>query len=109
MIPFALTLLNLFAAQASATCNPSCEPAVKVIQGKQNEEERVKLVLAKNEDYLKKNPTASPSVTVKIRSNILMSKLQIETLLNENTVLIAEAQKKGCQECLKPNQNTNGK
>ncbi len=109
MFLFVLLSLSGLTSKVYAACTPACEPAVKVIQAKRSEGERIKVILEKNEDYLKKNPTASPSITVKIRSNILMSKLQIETLANENTVLIADAQKKGCQECLKPNPNTNEK
>jgi hypothetical protein len=56
-------------------------------------------VLRKNRDYLAKNPDASPSAKIKVRSNIALAEIQIETITNQIALLSGEMQKKGCAEC----------
>ena len=108
-----LSLLSLLlltqSPSAFASCPPKCIPNLKAFDFKQKEFARINLILSKNEAYLVKYPQVSPSLLIKIRSNILMSKLQIETLQNQITVLTAENFSKGCRECLTPNPSTNGK
>ena len=93
------TLITL-AEFAKAECTPACLEIVKKIPPKDQELLLVKTILGKNEAYLKEHPDASSSLIAKVRSNILMSKLQIETLQNESQFIKDEIQKKGCQECL---------
>jgi hypothetical protein len=56
-------------------------------------------VLKKNRDYLTKNPDASASAKIKVRSNIAMAEIQIETITNQISLLSVEMKKKGCAEC----------
>ena len=56
-------------------------------------------VLKKNRDFLVEHPEASPSAKIKVRSNIAMAEIQIETISNQVSLLSAEMKKKGCAEC----------
>jgi hypothetical protein len=70
------------------------------LQEKTEKLQRTQIILQKNEDYMKKNPEASPSIAIKVRSNILVSKLQIETLQNEKVLIEKTISEKGCGACL---------
>ena len=96
---FVFFTLIIFAELAKAECTPACSEIVNKIPLKDQELLRVKTILGNNEAYLKDHPDASSSIIAKLRSNILMSKLQIETLQNESQFIKDEIQKKGCQEC----------
>lgn len=56
-------------------------------------------VLQKNQEYLAKNPDAPPSAKIKVRSNIAMAELQIETVSNQFEIRNEELKKKGCPPC----------
>jgi len=56
-------------------------------------------VLQKNQEYLAKNPDAPPSAKIKVRSNIAMAELQIETVSNQIELRNEELKKKGCPPC----------
>lgn len=58
-----------------------------------------KEVLRKNQEYLAKNPEVSPSAKIKVRSNIAMAQLQIETVSNQIEIRNEELKKKGCPPC----------
>jgi hypothetical protein len=81
------------------TCLGPCDAIVRSLQEKSEKLERTQIILQKNEDYMKKNPDASPSIAIKVRSNILVSKLQIETLQNERVLIEKTITEKGCGKC----------
>ncbi len=58
-----------------------------------------KEVLRKNQEYLVNNPGASASAKIKVRSNIAMAQLQIETVSNQIEIRNEELKKKGCPPC----------
>jgi hypothetical protein len=95
-------LIQLLSTPAPAgNCPGNCAPAVAQLAKKEGELGKIRDILAKNEEYLKRNPSVSPSIAVKIRSNIMISKLQIETAQNEKVLLEASLEKQGCKECKK--------
>ncbi len=81
------------------TCLGPCDGIVRSLQEKSEKLERTQIILQKNEDYMKKNPEASPSIAIKVRSNILVSKIQIETLQNERVLIEKTITEKGCGKC----------
>jgi hypothetical protein len=93
-----LLLLNSTYSFAQ-TCGAHCTPLVTSLSEKSDRLERTQVILKKNEEYLKKNPNASASISVKVRSNILVSKLQIETFQNEKILIEKTIQEKGCNQC----------
>ncbi len=96
-----LLVLNLpLYSHALTQCGPECPDLGKRASEKQVELARIRIILAKNEDLLKANAAASPSLLVKLRSSAIMSKLRIETLQNENQVIGDQLKAKGCQSCL---------
>ncbi len=98
-------LIQLLSTPASAgNCAGTCAPAVAQWEKMENQLDKIRDILAKNEEYLKRNPSVSPSIAVKIRSNIMISRLQIETAQNEKALLEASLERQGCRECRK---NTN--
>ncbi len=100
LVLIALLVQSVFVAPASAeTCIGPCDGIVRSLTEKSEKLERTQVILQKNEDYLKKNPDASPSISVKVRSNILVSKLQIETLQNEKILIEKTITEKGCGKC----------
>lgn len=100
-------LLQLFSsARADGLCPGHCGPFVKEVAAKTAEIKRMADILARNEAFLKKN-AVSTSVSVKIGSNILIAKLQIETLQNEKAVVEKSASEKGCKTCLNPSAKGN--
>ncbi len=86
-------------ALAQQNCPGPCVPVLKSLNIKETELQRVQTILQKNEDYLKKNTSVSASISVKIRSNILISRLQIETVQNEKTMIEKTLQHQGCSGC----------
>ena len=97
---FFFVLINLMTAHAHAQQNcMSCAPLINSLNTKDEQLDRTRIILKKNEDYLKDNPSASTSILVKVRSNILVSRLQIETLQNEKQLLENSVQEKGCDSC----------
>lgn len=100
----AFILLNL-PAQAHAACAPDCSKLAKVSEFKNTELLRIKNILQKNREYLQNYPKSITGVVIKIKSNILMCNLQIETLENQLTLQNNESNSKGCGECLTPNLN----
>ena len=98
-------VIQMFSAIAGAeTCPGKCAPGVAQLMKKEVELLKIREILAKNEDYLRRNPSVSPSIAVKIRSNIMISRLQIETTQNERSILEASLERQGCKGCRK---NTN--
>ena len=99
MILYLLIPLLFSPAHAAGNCPANCTPAIARLASKEGELAKIRDILAKNEDYLRRNPSVSPSVAVKIRSNIMISRLQIETAQNEKSVLETSLDKQGCKEC----------
>ncbi len=99
MILYLLIPLLFSSAHAAGTCPASCTPAVERLTIKEGELAKIREILAKNENYLKRNPSVPPSVAVKIRSNIMISRLKIETAQNEKTILETSLDSQGCKEC----------
>ena len=98
MLILALIQIMLSDSHAQQNCM-NCAPLIKSLDEKVAQLERVKVILSKNEEYLKNNPSASTSIIVKVRSNILVSRLQIETLQNEKQLVENSVQEKGCESC----------
>ena len=101
-----LTLIALIAFQAAAfagECNGNCAPLVTSLSQKETELTRIKDILKKNEDYLQRKTNIPTSISVKVRSNIVISKLQIETIENERTAINQTIEKQGCKQCKMPN------
>jgi hypothetical protein len=95
-----LFLLTSLASVAKAeVCLGPCDGMVRSLQEKTEKLQRTQVILQKNEDYMKKNPEASPSIAIKVRSNILVSKIQIETLQNEKVLIEKTISEKGCGQC----------
>ncbi len=94
-----MLLLHLTQDAVAETCIGPCDGIVRSLQEKSEKLKRTQIILQKNEDYLKKNPDASPSISIKVRSNILVSKLQIETLQNEKVLIEKTITEKGCGPC----------
>ena len=59
------------------------------------------MIYRKNKDYLNSHPDAESSVAVKVRSNLFVTTLQIETTENEISVLENKIKKQGCGQCKK--------
>jgi hypothetical protein len=102
-VPFLILQLLLLSqltpvAQAE-TCIGPCDGLVRSLREKSEKLQRTQIILQKNEDYMKKNPEVSPSISIKVRSNILVSKLQIETLQNEKVLIEKTISEKGCGAC----------
>jgi hypothetical protein len=99
-----LTLLALIAFHAptlasAGECNGNCAPLLTSLSHKENELTRIKDILRKNEEYLQKKAPLPTSISVKVRSNIVISKLQIETIENERTAINQTLEKQGCKKC----------
>lgn len=94
-----LLLATLTQVAQAETCIGPCDGIVRSLLEKGEKLQRTQIILQKNEDYMKKNPDASPSIAIKVRSNILVSKLQIETLQNEKVLIEKTISEKGCGSC----------
>lgn len=90
---------SLTQVSRAETCIGPCDALVGSLQEKTAKIQRTQIILQKNEDYMKKNPEATPSIAIKVRSNILVSKLQIETLQNEKVLIEKTISEKGCGTC----------
>ena len=92
--------IQIFSPVAHAEpCIGPCDGLMRSLIEKTDKLGRTQVILQKNEDYLKKNPDASPSISIKVRSNILVSRLQIETLQNEKILIEKSVTEKGCGKC----------
>ena len=97
-----LTLIALIAFHApsfAGDCNGNCTPLLTSLSQKETELTRIKDILKKNEEYLQKKTNLPTSISVKVRSNIVISKLQIETIENERTAINQTLDKQGCKQC----------
>lgn len=94
-----LLISSLSSIAKAETCIGPCNGMVRSLQEKTDKLQRTLVILQKNEDYMKKNPDASPSIAIKVRSNILVSKIQIETLQNEKVLIEKTISEKGCGQC----------
>jgi hypothetical protein len=92
-------LISLVSVAKAEVCIGPCDGMVRNLQEKTEKLQRTQVILQKNEDYMKKNPEASPSIAIKVRSNILVSKIQIETLQNEKVLIEKTISEKGCGKC----------
>ena len=94
-----LFLTSLTQVAQAETCIGPCDGMVRSLREKAEKIQRTQIILQKNEDYMKKNPEAAPSISIKVRSNILVSRLQIETLQNEKVLIEKTISEKGCGAC----------
>ena len=91
----------LFPSHAFAvSCHDDCPKRKSELTEKKIERDRMKIILSRNEDFLKRNPSANPSIVMKIQSNKIMARLEIETLENEILPLAEFVEKQGCSKCL---------
>jgi hypothetical protein len=98
---FFLAIYFLLPAPAFAvSCHKDCLKRKSELTEKTIERDRMKIILARNEDFLKRNPNANPSIVMKIQSNKIMARLEIETLENEILPLAEFVEKQGCSKCL---------
>lgn len=81
-----------------ASC-PECPPIVDAVKTKTEKQNKLGVILKKNQDYLAQNPNVNSSIKIKIQSNILMTNVQIETVQNELTDLNKNLKEKGCDQC----------
>ncbi len=86
--------LTIFAQDCS-----ECKKEATEIQQKTNFKERAALILKKNQDYMAAHPNAPESLAIKVRSNIIVTMMQIETSENEITLLQGNLKTKGCSKC----------
>jgi hypothetical protein len=91
-------LLSASKALAIA-CNDKCPERKAAIDAKIIAKERMKSVLERNEAFLKNNPGVNPSIIMKIQSNKIIARLEIETLENEIIPLKEFVEKEGCSQC----------
>ncbi|NDG86044.1 MAG: hypothetical protein EBX52_13525 [Proteobacteria bacterium] len=101
-----LIIIALAALSGSAhaqKCTGNCTALVVSLSKKDVELARIKDILKKNEDYLQKHAAIPPSISVKVHSNLVISKLQIETIQNERTVIFKNIEKQGCKQCQSKN------
>ncbi len=96
---FAFSLFIAGTAWA-VSCHEKCPEKKTELANKTRERDRMKIVLSRNEDFLKKNPNVNPSIVMKIQSNKIMARLEIETLENEILPLSQFVEKQGCAKCL---------
>ena len=76
-----------------------CGPKLTELTTKKSKMGRMSVILQKNKDYLAKNPGVSSSIAIKVRSNIVVATLQLETLDNEMQALTQDIKKTGCEAC----------
>lgn len=91
-----LAALALSCAHALAE---NCQPEVEECTRLHDQLAARKDILQKNQDYLVKNPDAPASAKIKVRSNIAMAQLQIETVANQIELRNEDLKKKGCPPC----------
>lgn len=83
---------HVFAAESAP-----CETLLKNIESRKTRQSSIRHVIEKNNQYLVKNTEASTSIKIKIRSNLLMGNLLLETLSNELLALENDVKSKGCK------------
>ena len=94
---FSVLLFVSFAVVA-ATCD-ECSRFHSGIQKEQQLRESYAQLKVKNEDYLKK-PDVAPGAAIKVRSNIMLLGIKIETQDNKIEALKIEMKKGGnCDQC----------
>jgi len=98
-----IALIALSGSAQAENCAGNCHTLTSSLSKKEMELVRIKDILKKNEEYLQKHASAPPSITVKVHSNIVISRLQIETVQNERTVIFKNIEKQGCKQCLTKN------
>ena len=94
--------LTLFVPVTYQIIRASCEQCMKNkadMLATSGRIDRVKDILQKNQDYVTRNPNAQASIVIKVRSNILMAKVQIETMTNQLTAFELAGQKLECSQC----------
>jgi hypothetical protein len=97
---FVLVSITLHSSRVfSMACDPSCPERTAQLRSKILARDRMKTILSRNEDFLKRNPKANPSIVMKIQSNKIIARLEIETLENEILPLSTYVEKKGCKRC----------
>ena len=84
-------------AGSSAQCK-ECQVFDEEMKKKVAKKERTEDILKKNKDYLLKNPAASKSIVIKVKSNVMITLIQIETVDNEIVALKNNVQTR-CTQC----------
>jgi hypothetical protein len=100
-IPFILLFCSVLSAPEawSMACNEKCPEQKTALEAKIVAKDRMKAVLERNEAFLKNNPNVNPSIIMKIQSNKIIARLEIETLENEIVPLKEFVEKEGCSQC----------
>ena len=82
----------------AADC-PSCDK-IAAQQGQQTVLKQTRLVyVKKNQDYMQQHASAEMSTRVKVQSNIVQARIQLETIDNNLIFLKQDFDKKGCVTC----------
>ena len=95
-----LTSVTALNAQAWGACPAGCQRFVVAHLGHKDRTAKLLDVKAKNVAYLKAASGGSPSVRVKVSSNIMMCDIALETSQNNIESNKKAAEAKGCQACL---------
>ena len=78
-----------------------CQKNDDQIKARVAKKERTSEILRKNQEYLQKKPGAPKSVAIKIKSNVMITMLQIETVDNELVALRNKSETQRCAQCPK--------
>ena len=96
---FCLVLLLSFLSQNSAFADcAACAKLKSDLDAKTKAAVSMQGVKGKNEVYLITHPDASSSIQIKVKSNIMIASVRIETFQNEISLITSEITK-GCAQC----------
>jgi hypothetical protein len=87
----------------AAALDPRCAECTLIRESIVQKSARMKAleeILRKNNEYLARHPNLSSSVNIKVKSNIVMASLKIETLQNEITFGESGLREKNCSDCV---------
>lgn len=88
----------LYATAIYADCSV-CLMDVIEFRSHKKKQEAFDSILKKNQKVLNEVQTTNPSMAVKLKSNIILTSLQLQTEANNAEALVQEITKKGCTEC----------
>ena len=91
--------VRAFAESLSPAQCKECQSFDEEVKQKIAKKERTEDILNKNKEYLQKNPNASKSIVIKVKSNVMITLIQIETAQNEIVALKNKVETQRCTQC----------
>lgn len=85
-------------AAGNNQCAPSCKTYIMEIKKLRDDLKRFETLLTRNRDYLRNSDKITPSLALKINSNILIISVKIENF-KDKTELLTKQLAKDCKEC----------